>query len=510
MKTTAILLTIIFIISSCTNEPVGNSQSEEALHFEASVESLQQYECPEWFRDAKFGIYMHWGVYSVAEMGEWYARKLYIEDTPEYAHHVKTYGHPSEFGYKDFIPLWKAENWDPDALLALFKEAGAKYFSPCAVHHDNFDLWDSKYQRFNSVNMGPHKDITKIWKEATLKAGLKFGVTTHLSRSESWLNVSKGSDSKGPMKGVQYDGGDPEYAELYHPVPFGDTHQRAPFNATKEWRELWAKRIKDLIDNYQPDHLYFDCAIPFRGDDKGQTGMDVIAHYYNNSIERYGKLSSVMCIKERPWQGLYADGVASLDYERGKAANIRAEPWQTDDSMGPWGYRKGADYMSADATIDKLIDIVSKNGNMLLNVPIKADGTLDEETTNILKDIGTWLKVNGEAIYGTRPWYMFGEGKTNEIPHHVIESPYTFRDIRYTTKGDTLYALVLDWPNNGREVIMEFLAPGNARVGSVENVTLIGHEGELEWRQYGDGLEVKFPEEKPCEFAYALKINFKE
>lgn len=510
MKKIAVLLTIFLLVSSCNTETAENKANKEDIHFEASIESLQQYECPEWFRDAKFGIYMHWGVYSVAEMGEWYARKLYLEDTPEYAHHVKTYGHPSEFGYKDFIPLWKAENWDPDALLGLFKEAGAKYFSPCAVHHDNFDLWDSKYHRFNAVNMGPEKDLIGLWKEATLKAGLKFGVTTHLSRSVSWLNVAKGSDSSGPLKGVPYDGVDPDYSELYTSVPYSDTHQRAPYNAPKDWQELWAKRIKDLIDNYQPDHLYFDCAIPFRGDDMGKTGMDVIAHHYNKSIERDGELGAVMCIKERPWQGLYADGVATLDFERGKAASIRKEPWQTDDSMGPWGYRKGADYMSADATIDKLIDIVSKNGNMLLNVPIMADGTLDKKTTEILKDIGKWMAVNGEAIYGTRPWLMFGEGKTNEIPHHVIESPYTSKDIRYTAKGDILYALVLDWPNNGREVIMEHLSPGNSRIAPVASVSLVGYEGVLEWRQNGDGLEVKFPKEKPCEFAYALKITFSE
>lgn len=508
MKKVFTLLMVLVLVASCTQDTTNTAATNDKLVFEGTIESLQQYECPEWFRDAKFGIYMHWGVYSVAEMGEWYARNLYIEGSPSYEHHIKTYGHPSEFGYKDFIPLWKAENFDPDALVALFKEAGAKYFSPCAVHHDNFDLWNSKYQRFNAANMGPKMDLIGMWKEATLKAGLKFGVTTHLSRSVSWMNVSKGADTKGPMKGIQYDGGDPEFAELYHPVAYGDTHPRAPFEAPKEWKELWAKRIKDLIDNYDPDHLYFDCAIPFRGTDMGKTGMDVIAHHYNKSIERDGKLNAVMCVKERPWQGLHADGVTTLDFERGKAADIRKEPWQTDDSMGPWGYRRGADYMSADATIDKLIDIVSKNGNMLLNVPIKADGTLDEETTSILKDIGKWLSINGEAIYGTRPWYMFGEGKTNEIPHHIIESPYNSKDIRYTTKGDVLYALVLDWPKNGRQVTMEHLAPGNSRINPVEDVKLIGHEGDLEWRQYGDGLEVIFPEQKPCDFAYALKITF--
>jgi alpha-L-fucosidase len=496
------------LLSSCNTGDNQKTATTEPLHFEANIESLQQYECPEWFRDAKFGIYMHWGVYSVAEMGEWYARKLYIEGTPEYQHHLKTYGHPSEFGYKDFIPLWKAEKFDPDALVGLFKQAGAKYFAPCAVHHDNFDLWDSKYQRFNAVNMGPKKDLIAMWKEATLKQGLKFGVTTHLSRSISWMNVSKGADSEGPYKGVPYDGVDPEYSELYHPVAYGDTHRRAPFNAPPEWRLLWANRVKDLIDNYDLDHLYFDCAIPFRGDEMGATGMDVIAHYYNKSVERHGSLESVMCIKERPWQGLYADGLTTLDYERGKASNIRKDPWQTDDSLGPWGYRKGADYMSTNALVDKFIDIVSKNGNLILNVPIKADGTLDQQTTSILEEMGEWMAVNGEAIYGTRPWYMFGEGPTNEIPHHVIESPYTKADIRYNTKGDILYAFILDWPGSGKVVTFEHLSPGNSNIGVIDQVSMLGHKGPITWEHNGDGLKVEMPGSKPTEFAHTLKITF--
>ncbi len=502
-------LIILVTFSSCSPETTNGEEISGKLQFEATVESLQQYECPDWFRDAKFGIYMHWGVYSVAEMGEWYARNLYIEGTPDYEHHLKTYGHPSEFGYKDFIPLWKAENFDPDALVGLFKQAGAKYFAPCAVHHDNFDLWDSKYQRFNAANMGPKKDLIGMWKEATLKHGLKFGVTTHLSRSVSWMNVSKGADTEGPYKGVPYDGNDPDYAELYHPVPYGDTHRRAPFNAPKEWRELWAKRVKDLIDNYQPDHLYFDCAIPFRGEDMGKTGMDVIAHYYNRSLERNnGSVESVMCIKERPWQGLYADGVATLDYERGKACSIRKDPWQTDDSLGPWGYRKGAEYMSTNALIDKFIDIVSKNGNLILNVPIRADGTLDDQTTTILEEMGGWMAINGEAIYGTRPWYMFGEGPTNEIPHKVIESPYTSDDIRYNTRGDILYAFILDWPGSSKIVTFEHLSPGNARIGEISEVSMLGYDGPLSWEHHGDGLKVEMPRYKPSDYAYALKITF--
>jgi len=467
--------------------------------YQPTVKSLRQYQCPEWFRDAKFGIYLHWGAYSVARQGEWYARKLYEEGRPEYKHHLEHYGHPSEHGYKNFIPMWKAENFDPDALLALFKKAGAKYFTPCAVHHDNFDLWNSKHHEWNAVNMGPKKDLIGMWREATLKAGLRFGVTTHLSRSYSWLNVANQADTEGPKKGVPYDGAQGKAKGLYPTNDGQSTHPRAPLDAPKSWRDHWVRRVKQLIDDYEPDHLYFDCAVPFRGGDGGKGGMDVIAHFYNKRPE------GVMCVKERPWQGLYAEGMATLDYERGKASHILDEPWQTDDSIGSWGYNENTPYTTSDAVVDKIIDIVSKNGNMLLNIPILADGTLDETATGILEDVGKWFDVNGEGIYATRPWYLYGEGKT-VMPHKTIESPFTFRDIRYTTKGEYLYAFVLDWPGR-RTVEMQFLAPANHRIGKIKSVELLGHKGEVKWEHHADGLRVNFPQKKPCDSAYCLKVH---
>lgn len=490
-------ISILLLVCACVS--VGCTETAKSQKkYKPTIESLRQYECAEWFRDAKFGIYLHWGAYSVAQQGEWYARKLYDENSPEYAHHLKTYGHPSKHGYVDFISEWKAENFDPDALLALFKRSGAKYFSPCAVHHDNFDLWDSKYHEWNAVNMGPKKDLIGMWKDATLKAGLRFGVTTHLSRSYSWLNVANQADTKGPLKGVPYDGAQGKGKGLYPSNDGQSTHPRAPFDPPKQWRDHWAKRVKQLVEDYDPDILYFDCSVPFRGPDQGRTGMDVISHFYNERPE------GVMCVKERPWQGLYADGMTTLDYERGKATHILKDPWQTDDSIGSWGYNENTPYTTADAVVDKTIDIVSKNGNMLLNIPILADGTLDETATGILEDIGKWFDVNGEGIYGTRPWYMFGEGKT-VMPHKTIESPFTYKDIRYTTKGEYLYAFVLDWPK-GRTVEMPFLAPGNNRIGKIKSIELLGYGGELKWEHHLDGLRVNFPKEKPCEFAYCLKI----
>ncbi|MEC8405535.1 MAG: alpha-L-fucosidase [Verrucomicrobiota bacterium] len=483
-------------------QSLSNTANASELKFEASVESLQNYSCPQWFRDAKFGIYLHWGAYSVAEQGEWYARNLYIEGRPEYKHHLATYGHPSEFGYQDFIPMWKAENFDPDALLSLFKEAGAKYFTPCAVHHDNFDLWDSKHHEWNTVNKGPRKDLIGLWKAATHKAGLRFGVTTHLSRSYSWLNTANQADKYGEKAGIPYDGAAGAGVGLYPPNDGQSTHPRAPFEAPKQWREHWAKRVKQLIDDYEPDHLYFDCAVPFRGSDAGKTGMDVISHFYNQRPE------GVMCIKERPWQGLYADGITTLDFERGKASSILDDPWQTDDSIGSWGYKAGAPYMTPDLVVDKLIDIVSKNGNMLLNIPIRADGTLDETATALLKDVGKWFAVNGEGIYGTRPWYMYGEGH-NKIGHKDLVSSMTAKDFRYTPKGDALYAFVLDWPKGNRNpVVFPNLVAMNQRIGAITQVSLLGHDGELKWENHGDGLHVYFPNKKPCDYAYTLKIGF--
>jgi alpha-L-fucosidase len=449
--------------------------------FKPTIDSLQSYRCPEWFRDAKFGIYLHWGVYSVVERGEWYARRMYMQGTPEYEHHVQTYGHPSQYGYKEFVPQWRAERFDPDRLVGLFKAAGARYFCPCAVHHDNFDLWNSRHHRWNSVEMGPQQDITGLWREAALRHGLRFGVTTHLARSYSWFNVSKGSDQEGPLAGVPYDGADPQYRDFYH-EPHGDTDRRHPLNPPASWRRTWAARIIDLIDAYQPEHLYFDGALPFQGDDGYRTGMEVVAHYYNQSVRKYGSQQCVMCLKNIPDHGLYVPGIATLDLERKRAETALPEPWQTDTSIGPWGYNALRPYRPTVEIVYELVDIVSKNGNMLLNVPPKADGTLDEETEQILADIGRWLDVNGEAIYGTRPWAVAEEDK-----------------LRYTHKGEALYAIALGWPGTS----LTLRAVGDARV---HGVSLLGSNEPLLWSRDAEGLTIQAPGQKPCAYAYAFKI----
>ncbi len=476
--------------------------------FEPTIESLKQYECPQWFRDAKFGIYIHWGVYSVAEQGEWYARRLYEENRKDYAHHVKTWGHPSKFGYKDFVPMWKAEKFDANEMVGLFKQAGAKYFTPCAVHHDGFDLWDSKHHRWNAVDMGPKKDIIGMFRRASQKHGLHFGVTTHLARSYSWMQPSHGSDSEGPLKGVPYDGADPDYQDFYHP-PHDDWTSRDTLNPPKAWREVWYKRMVDLIDNYQPELVYLDSGIPFMGDDEAKTGMRLMAYYYNQcAAANDGKQQCVFTIKNRgKGRTLYVEGVATLDLERSKADRLYELPWQTDDSIGPWGYRAGAEYKTVNCVIDKLIDIVSKNGNLLLNVPPRADGTLDAETIAILKGTGQWLKLNGEAIYGTRPWVMYGEGPTEEMHHLANTSPYTAQDIRYTKKGSVLYVLLLDWPGDGETVEIKTLGSSNESAGKLTFVSLLGSGESLTWKQTDESLTVTLPTEKPCQHAFVLKLR---
>ena len=459
--------------------------------FDATAESLKAYRCPDWFRDAKFGIYVHWGVYSVPAQGEWYARNMYIPGHSDYEYHRQAYGHPSKFGYKDLIPLWRAEKFDPDRLVGLFKDAGARYFTPCAIHHDNFDLWNSRHQRWNSVNMGPKQDITGRWRDATLEHGLRWGVTTHLERTYSWFNVNKGADEEGEHVGVPYDGADPEYADFYL-EPHDDTDLRPPINPPKSWCDMWARRIKDLIDNYRPDHLYFDGAIPFQGDDDARTGMEVMAYYYNRNQEWHGgRQECVMCIKDHADHGTYIPGVATQDMERRLADELLQEPWQTDTSIGPWGYHTDANYRPVGDIIRELVDIVSKNGNMLLNVPPRADGTLDSETETILRDIGRWTAVNGEAIYDTRPWHQYGDGS-----------------LRFTTKNDTLYAFELEWPGERRTLNVPISQADGSHV-DVASVALLGHAGALEWAQHGSGLAITLPPRQPSEHIAAFRIDFR-
>ncbi len=478
--------------------------------FKPDWESLQQYRCPEWFRDAKFGIWAHWGPQSVPMAGDWYARSMYLQNNTrgQYQHHLEHYGHPSTNGWKDIIPLWKAEKFDPDRLMALYKAAGAHYFVSMGVHHDNFDLWNSKHHRWNAAAMGPQRDIVGAWRDAARKQGLPFGVSEHLGASFTWWQPSHGHDTNGPLAGVPYDGADPKWQDLYHPQAApGDT---AWYTTDPRWFAEWFARIKDLVDHYQPDLLYSDGSLPF-----GEVGRTLLAHYYNaNQASHGGKLEAVYCLKDwrtRPGHGDYVEGIGVQDVERGGLAAIKPEPWQTDTSIGDWFYNQnwkakdtGKMYRLAQWVIHTLVDVVSKNGNMLLNVIQRPDGSLDPDVEQLLADIGAWTQMNGEALFATRPWKVYGEGEARSNTGAFKEDfGFSAKDIRFTQSkdGHTVYAIALGLPEG--EVKLRAMAKDKVKVSKVQ---LLGSNEKLVWKQESEGLVIQKPAAWPGKLAVAFKI----
>jgi alpha-L-fucosidase len=490
----AAVLGAVFLGKGTTTTMAASAESKAKGPFEPTWESLQQYRCPDWFRDAKLGMWAHWGPQAVPMAGDWYARNMYIQGQRQYQHHLEHYGHPSKFGYKDIIPLWKAEKWDPDRLIALYKKAGARYFVSMGCHHDNFDLWNSRYHRWNAVNMGPKRDVVGEWQKAAKKHGLKFGVSEHMGASFTWFQPSHGSDKTGPLAGVPYDGADPQYQDLYHwPAAPDDT---AWYSKDPRWHQEWLRRITDLIDQYKPDLLYTDGGIPFDA-----VGRTAVAHLYN-TLAHNGVTQAVYTCKQE------SKGMWVQDLERGVMAGILDDPWQTDTSIGDWYYNKDWKYRGADWTIHMLVDIVSKNGNLLLNVVQRPDGSLDPEAEQVLDGMARWIEVNGEAIYGTRPWGVYGEGPTRAKGGHFQEDyTYTARDIRFTTKGDTLYATAMGWPEDGKLRIRTLAANAPGIAGDIRTIQLLGSHAKLQWKRAEDALEVALPDAKPCEHAYVLKIT---
>jgi len=481
--------------------------------FAPSWESLKQYKCPEWFRDAKFGIWAHWSPQCVPEQGDWYARNMYIQGSDQYNYHVAHYGHPSKFGYKDICNLWKAEHWDPDRLIRLYKRAGAKYFVALANHHCNFDCWNSKYQPWNSVNIGPHKDIVGIWAKTARKYGLRFGVTVHSARSWNWFEVAHGSDKDGPLAGAPYDGnltkadGKGQWWEGYDPQDLYNRPHAPGTPPDQAYIDTWFHRVKDLVDSYHPDLLYFDDAqLPL-----GEAGLNIAAHYYNANRQWHnGSLEAVLTAKDMP-----PDLRSTLvyDIERGRSDKMEAYPWQTDTCIGDWHYRRSLytnhQYKTADQVIKMLADIVSKNGNLLLNIPVRGDGSIDDDEIHLLEEMARWMDVNSEAIFGTRPWIVYGEGPYRIRGGAFNEGgvrPYTSQDIRFTTKGGALYAILLGWPADGK-VVIRSLARLPGTTGKVTGVRLLGYKGAVSWLHDEKGLTVVLPAAKPCDHAYVLKLT---
>ena len=505
------------VVTACRNNQAGQEEKIFTASFEPELESFEQYRYPDWFRDAKFGIWSHWGPQAVPRQGDWYARKMYESDVinrrtneftgkpgREYLYHLEHYGHPSQFGYKDIIPLWKAERWDPDKLMALYKRVGARYFVSMATHHDNFFLWDSKIHRWNSVKMGPMKDVVGLWQQAAKKEGLRFGVSEHLGASYTWFQTSHGSDRTGPMKGIPYDGANPEYQDLYHRKTAPDDFQWLTKDTINH--RNWLASITELIDMYRPDLLYSDGELPF-----GKVGRTMLAHYYNQDIlKNDGKLEAVYTCKH-----LISEGRWVRDIERGAMDSISVDPWQTDTSIGDWYYRTGQKYMTGTEVIQMLVDIVSKNGNLLLNVVQTPEGDLEPDVLEILEEIAQWTPVNGEGIYGTRPWKVYGEGPSMQKQLKGTFGgvrdvrPYEQGDIRFTTKGGTLYAFCMVSPV---EDVKIFSLGKNSSVASkkVKSVTVLGSTGKPDWKQDEDALVIKMPADVPSWQVIGFKIEFRK
>ena len=482
--------------------------------FTNTWESLRQYTVPDWFRDAKFGIWSCWGPQAVPEQGDWYARNMYVEGHRQYNHHVEHYGHPSKFGYKDIIPLFRGEKFDPESLISLYQKAGARYFFALAVHCDNFDLWNSRHHRWNAVQMGPERDVISAWRQAARKAGLKFGLSEHVWGTYNWFSTNKLADKQGPLAGVPYDGNDPKYRDFYiEPHPAMPKAWAEQGNEPVSWKSHWYARMKDLIDQHHPDLFYTDGGIPF-----DEWGRSLVAHYYNQAAQREGGKVDVVYTSKRASD--CETGTCLLDLERGVVDSIWANPWQNDTCVGDWYYKREIRYKSPKAVIDLLVDVVARNGNLLLNLPLRGDGTLDDRELAILDEITAWMKVNGEAIHGTRPWRVLGGGPNMKYATaagdmaplsagHFNENKrgtLTEADTRFVIKGKTLYAFVMGIPQS--EAAFPALSTRGANhPGKILNVRLLGHSGSLAWKHDDVGLRIQLPAEKPCRNALAFELQ---
>ena len=492
-------LTGMVLIADAQKLPVNDGP------FKPTEESLKKYEYPEWFRNAKFGIWAHWGPQAVPRQGDWYARKMYEENSSEYKYHLAHYGHPSKFGYKDIISLWKAEKWEPEKLMELYKRAGAKYFVSMGSHHDDFFLWNSKINRWNAVQMGPHKDVVGIWQKAAQKNGLKFGVSEHLAASYTWFQTAHRSDTSGLYKGVPYDGNNPENQDLYHTKAASDDHEWLTTNPA--WYKQWFDNVKELVDTYHPDLLYSDSKLPF-----GDVGRSMLANFYNgNNAFHNGLMTAVYNCKE-PSQGMWAQ-----DLERGVQDSISPYPWQTDTSIGDWYYRTGQHYKSATNIIQMLTDIVSKNGNLLINIVQTPEGNLEPDMLATLDEIGKWTDANGEGIYSSRPWKIYGEGpstiKENQKKGHFgglsDESKFTSSDIRFTTNGNNLYAFLLDVPAENIK-ITSLGKSAKIITRKIQSVKILGVSAPVKWKQENDALVITKPATLPDWKVLGIKVKFSE
>jgi alpha-L-fucosidase len=469
--------------------------------FRPDWESLQKYQTPQWYADAKFGIFIHWGLYSVpAFANEWYSRNMYQQDSPEFAHHGATHGPQSKFGYKDFIPMFKAEHFDPQAWARLFREAGARYVVPVAEHHDGFPMYDSGLTDWCAGKMGPKRDVLGELAGAIRAEGLHFGASSHRSEHDWFFDGGRKFDS---------DVNDPQYAAFYGPAHPRLLRPGYDHDLLEDWTYVspafaddWLARTAEIVEKYHPDLLYFDWWIGQPSFREHVTRF--AAFYYNQAAKK--NTGVVINYKDHA----FAENSAVFDVERGQLTDIQMRSWQTDTSISnaSWGYLPNDTYKTPAFIIHLLADVVSKNGNLLLNITPRPDGTIPEQEQQILRQVGGWLKVNGEAIYETRPWKRFGEGPTAVAGgafHDADTKPYTAEDFRFTAKGSVLYAIELGWPADGR-VTIHSLGSDSLAGQKIQNVTLLGSNDKIVWQLQPDGLHLQLPNPSPGQYAYAFRI----
>jgi alpha-L-fucosidase len=458
--------------------------------FDRTWLSLKGYTTPTWYEDAKFGIFIHWGVYSVpAFHNEWYPRNMYMRDSPDFKHHLETYGSQAKFGYKDFIPMFTAEKFDPQHWAGLFKRAGAQFVMPVAEHHDGFAMYDCSFSEWKATKMGPRRDIIAELAAAVREQFLVFGLSSH--RAEHWWFFNGGMAFDSDVQ-------DARYAGLYAPA---QSDQLPP---NEEFLDDWLVRTCELVDKYQPQVVWFDWWIE---QPIFEAYRQRFAAYYYNRGAQWDRDVAINYKHDA-----FPAGSAIFDIERGQAADIRPYFWQTDTAVAKtsWGYVENQDYKTVSDLIGDLVDIVSKNGALLLNIGPRPDGTIPEAEEELLLGIGRWLNVNGEAIYGTRPWKVFGEGPTEVVEgsfNDTKRQSFTGQDLRFTTRGDTLYAIALAWPDSGR-VTIKALASDNALFShTVAKVELLGVSEPLQWLRGADGLTITLPSYKSGEHAFAFRIT---
>lgn len=466
--------------------PGGHAATPPPGPYQANWESMKtNFQVPEWLKDGKFGIFMHFGVYTVPAHGsEWYPHHMY--NNPGFTNwHIEHYGKPDVFGYKDFIPMFKAEKFDPDDWADLFSKAGAKYICPTAEHHDGFAMYDSKLTKWNAKQMGPHRDIIGDLSVAVRKRGIKFGISNH--RMENW-------DFLYPTIKMKTDVLDPKYADFYGPPQPAPIQKPKGENPAQEmvltptarqnpaFLEEWLARNEEIVDKYKPDMVFFDNGVNPRWLDSIK--LRFAAYYYNSAAE-WGKQVTITTKSDA-----YLYGTVT-DYEReGRAPKELTDYyWQVDDPIADkFGYVEGMKVVSWQSVVNKLINNVCRNGNLMLNISPKSDGTIPDDQRAVLLSVGKWLSINGDAIYGTRAWAKATEG-----------------DFRFTSKGKTLYAINLKWPQDGKATISSF----GVEIGKIQKVTMLGHKGDLAFTQDENGLKVTFPADKPCDYAYSLKVERK-